>query len=97
MSRRHGELGQAVASYKQDLEHGTWELRFPAGVHGIRRAEVINSDVVRSAEFVELRRISGDLKAPEVSGPRGTRRSPIASRRRNRSPVLRMSAIGLLR
>jgi hypothetical protein len=33
VSRRHGELGQAAASYKQDIEHGTWELKFPAGVH----------------------------------------------------------------
>ena len=63
VSRRHGELGQAAAAYKQDLEHGTWELKFPAGVHGIRRATVINSDLVRSAEFVELRRISAELKA----------------------------------
>jgi hypothetical protein len=29
--------------YKQDIEHGTWELRFPAGAHGIQRATVINS------------------------------------------------------
>jgi DNA gyrase subunit B len=63
VSRRHGELGQAAASYKQDIEHGTWELKFPAGVHGIRRATVINSDVVRSAEFVELRRASAELRA----------------------------------
>jgi DNA gyrase subunit B len=63
VSRRHGELGQAAAGYKQDLEHGTWELKFPAGVHGIRRPTVINSDVVRSAEFVELRRISAELRA----------------------------------
>jgi DNA gyrase subunit B len=63
VSRRHGELGQAAATYKQDIEHGTWELRFPAGAHGIRRATVINSDVMRSAEFVELRRASASLKA----------------------------------
>jgi DNA gyrase subunit B len=63
VSRRHGELGQATASYQQDLEHGTWELKFPPGVHGIRRLTLINSDVVRSAEFVELRRISAELKA----------------------------------
>jgi DNA gyrase subunit B len=63
VSRRHGDLGQAAATYKQDLEHGTWELKFPAGVHGIRRATVINSDLVRSAEFVELRRASAELQA----------------------------------
>jgi DNA gyrase subunit B len=63
VARRHGELGQASATYQQDREHGTWELKFAAGVHGIRRATVINSDVVRSAEFLELRRISAELKA----------------------------------
>jgi DNA gyrase subunit B len=63
VAKRHGELGQATASYKQDLEHGTWELRFPAGVHGIRRATLINSDVVRSAAFVELRRLSAELRS----------------------------------
>src|SRR6185503_15238885 len=63
VAKRHGDLGLATASYKQDLEHGTWELKFPAGVHGIRRATVINSDLVRSAEFVELRRASAELRA----------------------------------
>ncbi|HEX7843676.1 MAG TPA: hypothetical protein VF469_39655, partial [Kofleriaceae bacterium] len=63
VSRRHGEVGQATPTYKQDVEHGTWELRFPAGVHGIRRATVINSDTVRSAEFVELRRLSAELRS----------------------------------
>jgi DNA gyrase subunit B len=63
VAKRHGELGQAAATYQQDLEHGNWELKFPAGVYGIRRATVINSDVVRSAEFIELRRISAELKA----------------------------------
>jgi len=62
VSRRHGELGQAQPTYKQDLEHGTWELKFPAGVHGIRRATLINSDLVRSAEFLELSRISAELR-----------------------------------
>jgi len=63
VTKRHGELGQAAPSYTQDLEHGTWELKFPAGVHGIRRATVINSDVVRSAEFDALRRLSAELQA----------------------------------
>ena len=63
VAKRHGDLGQATASYKQDLEHGTWELKFPPGVHGIRRATLINSDVVRSAAFVELRRLSAELKS----------------------------------
>src|SRR5262245_22618443 len=41
VSRRHGELGQAVPEYKQDSEHGTWELKFPAGQHGVRRVTMI--------------------------------------------------------
>jgi DNA gyrase subunit B len=62
VAQRHGELGQATASYKQDVEHGTWELTFPAGVQGIRRATVINSDVVRSPEFDRLRKLSSELQ-----------------------------------
>ena len=61
VSRRHGELGQAAAEYKQDTEHGTWELRYGAGMHGVRRHTTINADLVRSAEFVELRKISAEL------------------------------------
>ncbi|MDQ3366058.1 MAG: DNA topoisomerase (ATP-hydrolyzing) subunit B [Myxococcota bacterium] len=66
VSRRHGELGQAAAEYKQDGEHGGWEMRFPAGVHGVRRHTILNVDMVRSSEFVELRKISTDLRATLV-------------------------------
>ena len=62
VSRRYPELGQAAAEYKQDSEHGTWELRYGAGMHGVRRHTTISADLVRSAEFVELRRISGELR-----------------------------------
>jgi DNA gyrase subunit B len=62
VSRRHGELGQAVPEYKQDSEHGTWEIRFPSGQHGVRRATVVSADLVRSPEFIELKRISAELK-----------------------------------
>jgi DNA gyrase subunit B len=63
ISRRHGELGQAVPEYKQDSEHGTWEIRFGSGHHGVRRATVISADLVRSPEFVELKKISSELKS----------------------------------
>ncbi len=66
VSRRHGELGQAGAEYKQDVEHGTWELRYQAGQHGVRRHTVINADLVRSAEFAELKKISAELKGKLV-------------------------------
>jgi DNA gyrase subunit B len=63
ISRRHGELGQAIPEYKQDSEHGTWEIRFGSGHHGVRRATVISADLVRSPEFVELKKISSELKS----------------------------------
>ena len=63
VSRRYPELGQAGAEYKQDSEHGTWELRYGAGMHGVRRHTTISADLVRSAEFVELRKISAELRA----------------------------------
>jgi DNA gyrase subunit B len=66
VSRRHGELGQAAAEYKQDVEHGGWEMRYPAGVHGVRKHTIINADFVRSSEFKELSTISKDLKAQLV-------------------------------
>ena len=63
VSRRYPELGQAAAEYTQDTEHGTWELRYGAGMHGVRRHTTISADLVRSAEFVELRKISAELRA----------------------------------
>jgi DNA gyrase subunit B len=62
VSRRHGELGSAVPEYTQDSEHGTWEIRFPSGHHGVRRATVISADLVRSPEFIELRKIAAELR-----------------------------------
>jgi len=66
VSRRHGELGQAVPEYKQDSEHGTWEMRFPPGQHGVRRATVISAELVRSPEFNELKKITAELKGKLV-------------------------------
>ena len=66
VSRRHGELGQAAPEYKEDVEHGTWEIKFPAGQHGVRRITTINADLVRSPEFIELRKISAELKSKLV-------------------------------
>lgn len=62
ISRRHGELGQAVVEYTKDTEHGTWEVRFGAGQHGVRRHTVINAELVRSSEFKTLKEISAELK-----------------------------------
>jgi len=63
VSQRYPELASAAAEYKQDSEHGTWELRYVAGMHGVRRHTNINSELVRSAEFTELRKISNDLRS----------------------------------
>ena len=66
VSRRHGELGQAAGEYKQDVEFGTWEIRFQGGQHGVRRHTVISADLVRSPEFIELKRIAAELKTKLV-------------------------------
>ncbi|MGE3458939.1 MAG: DNA gyrase subunit B, partial [Kofleriaceae bacterium] len=63
VTKRFADLGQAAAEYKQDVEHGTWELRFGAGVGGVRRHTRISADLLRSPEFSELKRISAELKA----------------------------------
>jgi len=66
VTRRHGDLGQATAEYKPDTKHGGWEVRFAAGVQGVRRHTVINADLVRTPEFADLRKISAELKAQLV-------------------------------
>ncbi|HEU0030956.1 MAG TPA: DNA topoisomerase (ATP-hydrolyzing) subunit B [Kofleriaceae bacterium] len=66
VSRKFGELGQAAAEYKQDVEHGAWELKFAAGAHGIRKSTLINTELVRSYQFVELRKIVAELRATLV-------------------------------
>ena len=63
VSRRHPELGQAAAEYKQDIEHGTWELFYQAGAHGVRRHTTISADVIHTAEFSDLKKISAELRA----------------------------------
>jgi len=62
VTKKHGDLGQAAGTYTQDSEHGTWEMRFLGGSHGVRRHTTISADLLRTAEFVELRRISADLR-----------------------------------
>jgi DNA gyrase subunit B len=72
VSRKYPELAQAGAEYRQDVEHGTWELRYGAGMHGVRRATVISvadsktesrgNVSVRSGEFIELRKLSEELR-----------------------------------
>jgi DNA gyrase subunit B len=62
VTRKHGELGQAAAEYKQDREHGGFAMRYGAGTHGVRRETLINADLVRSPAFVDLRKISAELR-----------------------------------
>jgi DNA gyrase subunit B len=66
VAKRHPELGQAAAEYHQDSEHGTWELRFIAGQHGVRRHTIINAALIRSSEYHELARISAELRGKLV-------------------------------
>ncbi|HRC54823.1 MAG TPA: DNA topoisomerase (ATP-hydrolyzing) subunit B [Kofleriaceae bacterium] len=62
VSRRYGELGHAVASYTRDDEHGTWTIRFAAGVFGVRRETMISHEVVQSREFAALRESTAKLR-----------------------------------
>jgi DNA gyrase subunit B len=62
VSRKHGELGQAAAEYTPDREHGGFAMRYGAGTHGVRRETMINADLVRSPAFVDLRKISAELR-----------------------------------
>ncbi len=61
VGRRHGELGQAVASYARDDEHNTWKVRFAAGVFGVRR-ETELSLLVTSPEYLALQRTTRRLR-----------------------------------
>jgi len=67
VSQRFPELGQAAAEYNQDVEHGTWELKYGAGQHGVKRHTFLNSDLVRSAEYIELRKLGMELKSTLVA------------------------------
>ncbi len=62
VSQRYPELGQAAAEYTQDTEHGTWDMKFGAGMHGVRRHTIINAALVKSAEFATLRDASNEFR-----------------------------------
>ncbi len=68
VSRKHGELGHAQAEYVHDEEHGTWTLRFAAGVFGVRRETLIGHELVKSPEFSELRSSTESLQET-LNGP----------------------------
>ncbi len=68
VARRHGELGQAVASYHRDEEHGTWTVRFAAGVFGVRRETELSHDVLDWPELVSLRELTERMRKT-VDGP----------------------------
>jgi DNA gyrase subunit B len=68
VSKSHPELAQAGADYRQDKEHGTWELHFPVGRHGVRRTTKITSDLVGAPSvFADLVKVSTELKATLVA------------------------------
>ncbi len=61
LTRLHGELGGVDLELRQDAEHGTWTIRAAPGMFGVRRETILGFELVRSAEFVELRRITDEL------------------------------------
>jgi DNA gyrase subunit B len=62
LTRLHGELGGVELELRQDAEHGTWAVRAAPGMFGVRRETYIGFDMVRATEFVELRKITDELK-----------------------------------
>ena len=68
VSRQHGELGHAAADYKQEAETGNWVMRFPAGVFGVKRETRIGLELLRSHEFMEMRKVSAGMRAT-ISSP----------------------------
>ena len=66
VSQRYPELSSAAAEWSQDPEHGTWELKYGAGMHGVRRHTLINLELIKSTEFARLRDTASDLRASLV-------------------------------
>jgi DNA gyrase subunit B len=62
LGRRYGELGTAEFEVVPDPEHGSFTIRIPTGMHGVRRATVLNRDVIDSAEFKSVRETSAELR-----------------------------------
>ncbi|CAN5854273.1 DNA topoisomerase (ATP-hydrolyzing) subunit B [soil metagenome] len=62
VAQRYPELSQAGAEYKQDAEHGSWELYYQAGQAGVRRHTTLSQELVRSTEFSRLRDFSAEMR-----------------------------------
>jgi len=62
LGHRHAEMAALEFEYKQDVEHDSWTLRAPPGAFGVRKETVISVDLVRSSEFIELRRKTDELR-----------------------------------
>jgi DNA gyrase subunit B len=63
LGQRHAEMANLEFEYRQDTEPGSWALRVPPGVFGVRKETVVGFDLVRSSEFVELRKRTAELGA----------------------------------
>jgi len=83
LGKKHPELAHAAADIQPGTEPGTWELRYQAGSHGVRRHTTVGLDLVRSPEFAELRRLAAELEgrlpAPLTLSHDGGEPAPLAS------------------
>jgi DNA gyrase subunit B len=68
LANRYAELVGLRFDVRQDPVHGAWEIRAAAGVGGVRRETLLGLDLVRSAEFTELRRVDEELRGI-LAGP----------------------------
>nr|MBP6841791.1 DNA topoisomerase (ATP-hydrolyzing) subunit B [Kofleriaceae bacterium] len=62
LGRRHPEMAAIEFDYQADGEHGGFFLRVPPGLFSVRRETFVNTELVRSSEFAELRRITEELR-----------------------------------
>jgi DNA gyrase subunit B len=68
LAERYPELVGLRLETRKDEAHGTWELRAVGGTGGVRKETVLGIELVRSAEFSELRRVDEELRAL-LAGP----------------------------
>jgi len=70
IASRYENLREVDFFIDHDQEHGTFSVRVPVGSGGVRRESVINFDMLDSAEFQRIGRITAKLRS-RLAGPYG--------------------------
>jgi DNA gyrase subunit B len=61
LAERHQDLGDIEFEIQRDEEHGSYAIRVPLGSGGVRRETLIDFDLLGSAEFQTLRKLTDAL------------------------------------